>query len=187
MAVAVSRRRFTADEYQRMEQVGILSPVDRVELIDGEIVAKMTIGPRHAACVDRTTRVFVTTARDTAIVRVQGSVRLDLFNQPEPDLALLRPRADFYASAHPRPADILLIVEIAESSIDYDLDVKYRIYARLAVPEYWVVDLNENVVLCYTGPERDAYRYVRRYGKGQMIAPRELPGCVISTDDLLGL
>jgi hypothetical protein len=187
MAVEVSRRRFTADEYQRMGQVGILSRADRVELIDGEIVAKMTIGPRHAACVDRANRAFMTAVVGTTIVRVQGPVRLNLFNQPEPDLVLLRPRPDFYASAHPGPADILLIVEVAESSIDYDREVKGSLYARSAIAEYWLVDLNENVVLCYAAPGRGAYQQVRRYERGQTIAPRELPDCVISTDDLLGL
>jgi len=135
MSVAVSRRRFTADDYQRMGQAGILRAEDRVELIDGEIVAMTPIGPRHCASVDRATRAFVLKAGDSAIVRVQGSVRLDVFTEPQPDLVLLRPRADFYASQHPGPADILLIVEVAESSIDYDRDVKAGIYARAGVHE----------------------------------------------------
>jgi len=118
MDVAVSRRRFTVDDYHRMGEVGILSATDRVELIDGEIVAMTPIGPRHGASVDRTNRVLVTAVGTSAIVRVQGSVRLDLFHEPEPDIVLLRPRADFYASAHPGPADILLVIEFAESSID---------------------------------------------------------------------
>jgi Uma2 family endonuclease len=186
MAVAVSRRRFTADEYQRMGQVGILSREDRVELIDGEIVAKMTIGPRHAACVDRATRAFVTTARDAAIVRVQGSVRLDFFTEPEPDLVLLRPRADYYASAHPGPSDILLIIEVAESSIDYDREIKTGVYARKGVREYWVVDLNENVIWCYTDPDRGAYQRLRRCESGDSVAPGLLPEVMVSTADLLG-
>ena len=135
MAVAVSRRRFTVYDYHRMGEAGILSPTDRVELIDGEIVTKMAIGPRHGASVDRATRALVTTVDTSAIVRVQGSVRLDLFNEPEPDIVLLRPQADFYASAHPGPADILLIVEVAESSIDYDRDIKARVYARAGLPD----------------------------------------------------
>ena len=110
MDVAVTRRRFTVHDYHRMGDAGILSPTDRVELIDGEIVSKMAIGPRHGACVDRANRALTTTVGDSAIVRVQGSVRLDLFNEPEPDIVLLRPREDFYASAHPGPADILLVI-----------------------------------------------------------------------------
>jgi Uma2 family endonuclease len=135
MDVAVSRRRFTVDDYHRMGEVGILSPTDRVELIDGEIVSMTPTGPRHGASVDRTNRVLVTAVGTSAIVRVQGSVRLDLFHEPEPDIVLLRPRADFYASAHPGPADILLVIEFAESSIDYDRDIKKRVYAKAGVVE----------------------------------------------------
>jgi Uma2 family endonuclease len=186
MAVAVSRRRFTVYDYHRMGEAGILSPTDRVELVDGEIVTKMAIGPRHAACVDRATRRLVTAVDTSAIVRVQGSVRLDLFNQPEPDIVLLRSRADFYASAHPGPADILFIVEVAESSIDYDRDMKRRVYAMAGVQEYWLVDLNEDVVCVYSDPSSVGYRCVARYRREQSIAPRLLPACAISALDLLG-
>jgi Uma2 family endonuclease len=185
MSVAVSRRRFTADDYQRMGQAGILHPEDRVELIDGEVVAMTPIGPRHCASVDRANRAFVTRAGDSAIVRVQGSVRLDLYSEPEPDLVLLRPRADFYASAHPGPADILLIVEVADSSLDYDREVKSRVYATSGVQEYWLADLNENVLFCYTSPEGGTYLDVRRHTRGQSLAPHLLPACVVSTEDLL--
>src|SRR5262245_16793442 len=160
MSVAISRRRFTVDDYHRMGEVGILSPTDRVELIDGEIVTKMAIGPRHGACVDRATRALVTTVDTSAIVRVQGSIRLDLFNEPEPDIVLLRPRADFYASAHPGPEDILLVAEVAESSIDFDRSIKMRLYARAGVPEYWLVDLNEDVVRVHSEPLNGIYRTV---------------------------
>ena len=186
MAVAVSRRRFTVHDYHRMGEAGILSPTDRVELIDGEIVTKMAIGPRHGASVDRANRALTTTVATSAIVRVQGSVRLDLFNEPEPDIVLLRPRADFYASAHPGPADILLIVEVSESSIDYDRDIKARVYARAGLAEYWVVDLNEDVVHVHSDPFSGIYRSVASYRRDQSIAPRLLPACTISTLDLLG-
>jgi Uma2 family endonuclease len=185
MSVAVSRRRFTADDYQRMGQAGILCAEDRVELIDGEIIAMTPIGPRHCASVDRATRAFVTKAGDSAIVRVQGSVRLDLHNEPEPDLVLLRPRADFYASRHPGPDDILLIVEVADSSIDYDREVKSRLYARSGVQQYWLADLIELVLVCYSSPEGGTYQSVRRYTRGQSLAPNLLPECIIAVEDLL--
>ncbi|MGH9201774.1 MAG: Uma2 family endonuclease [Vicinamibacterales bacterium] len=186
MSVAISRRRFTADDYQRIGQAGILSEDDRVELIDGEILSMSPIGTRHCASVDRATRAMVTRAGDKAIVRVQGAVRLDFYNEPEPDLVLLRPRADFYASFHPGPADILLIVEVADSSIDYDRKVKGQIYARMGVAEYWLADLNEHVLSCYSVPGRDAYADLRQYQRGQSVAPLLLPECVIAVDDLIG-
>jgi Uma2 family endonuclease len=185
MAVAVSRKRFTADDYQRMGQAGILRAEDRVELIDGEIVTMTPIGPRHCANVDRATRAFVTKAGDSAIVRVQGSVRLDMYTEPEPDLVLLRPRADFYASQHPGPADILLIVEVADSSIEYDREVKARVYARSRIHEYWLADLNGQELVCYSAPEGGTYQNVQRYTRGQSLAPQLLPACVVSTEDLL--
>ena len=138
MAGAVIKKRFTADEYQRMGQVGILSDRDRVELIDGEVVAMTPIGPRHNACVNHATRALVRAAGDDAIVQSQGSVRLDPYHEPEPDLVLLRPRTDFYASRLPGPDDIFLIIEIADSSIEYDRDVKARVYAAAGITEVLV-------------------------------------------------
>jgi Uma2 family endonuclease len=185
MAVAISRRRFTVDDYHRMGQTGILSERDRVELIDGEVVAMTPIGPRHNASVDRANRALVMAAGDTAIVRVQGSVRLSLYTEPEPDIALLRPRPDFYAPRHPGPADILLLIEIADSSIDYDREVKAAVYAMAGVPEYWLVDVNDRIVSCHTDPHDGTYRVIHPFAPGQKLAPRLLPSCVIGTDDLL--
>jgi Uma2 family endonuclease len=185
MAVALQKRRFTADEYQRMVQVGILHEDDRVELIGGEIVAKSGIGPRHNACAASGNRAFVRAAGDDAIVLPQGSVRLDLFYEPEPDLVLLKPRPDFYASRHAAPADILLIVEIAESSLEYDRDIKARIYADFGIPEYWIADLNANVVWRFTVPTGGTYQEIVRHRRGESIAPSLLPACVIAADAIL--
>ena len=180
MAVEISRRHFTADEYQQMGRAGILREGDRVELIDGDIVTMTPIGPRHSATVDRLTRHFVVHAGETAIVRSQGAVRLNFFTEPQPDLVLLRPRDDFYASAHPGPSDILLIVEVAQTSIRYDRAVKAELYARLGVVEYWLVDLNVDVVTRYTEPGDGQYRRVGPVVAGVAFAPHLLPAC----DDL---
>ena len=183
--VTVRRRLFTADEYQRMGEAGILSDDERVELIDGQVLEMTPIGPRHLASVDRATREFVTVVGDQAIVRVQGSVRLNLHNQPQPDLLLLRPRADFYASRHAGPADVLLVIEVAQSSINYDRRVKSRLYARLGILEYWLADQNKNVVTCYTEPRDGAYQGVREHHRGELLAPQLLPECPIAVDVLL--
>jgi Uma2 family endonuclease len=182
---AVIKKRFTADEYQRMGQVGILSSDDRVELIDGEVVTMTPIGARHVACVNHATRALVRAAGDDAIVQAQSSVRLDPYAEPEPDLVLLRPRTDFYASRLPGPDDILLIIEIADSSIEYDRDVKTRVYAAAGITEYWLADLNANVVWRYSSPERGSYRSIEPCHRGQTIAPRLLPSCAIAVDVLL--
>jgi len=185
MAGTVIKRRFTVDEYQRMGAAGILSPEDRVELIDGEVVAMTPIGPRHNAGVSRATRALVLEAGDEAIVLPQGSVRLDLYNEPEPDLAVLRPQDDFYASRLAGPADILLVIEIADSSIGYDRDVKARIYAGAGIAEYWLADLKGDVLWRYSSPERGTYQSVEQCRRGQTIAPRQLPSCALPVDAFL--
>jgi Uma2 family endonuclease len=185
MADAVLRRRFTVDDYHRMGEAGILSEDDRVELIDGEVVAMSPIGPRHSACVSRATQALVLAARESAIVQPQGPVRLDRFNEPQPDLMLLRPRADFYASRHPGPADVLLVVEIADSSLRYDRSVKARLYAEWGVPEYWLADLKANVLWRHTSPDGGAYGNVQQQQRGQSIAPLLLPDCTVPVDAFL--
>ena len=185
MADTLIKRRFTADEYHRMAQVGILCEDDRVELIDGEIVVMTAIGNRHVACVSHATRALVRAAGDEAIVQPQGSVRMDLYYEPEPDLVLLRPRADFYSTRHRGPDDVLLIIEVADSSLEYDRDVKAPIYAAAGVPEYWLADLTTNVVWRYSSPERGRYHHVEPCRRGQSIAPLLLPACVIAVDVLL--
>jgi Uma2 family endonuclease len=185
MPVELIKRRFTADDYQRMGQAGILSEDDRVELVAGEVITMTPIGPRHNAAVSRATRALVTAVGDEAIVLAQGSIRLDLYHEPQPDLVLLRPRADYYASRLAGPADIFLIIEVAESSIDYDREVKARLYATAGIQEYWLADLNENLVLSYSVPQDGAYSNLQRYHRGQSIAPQLLPNCVIAVAALL--
>src|SRR5437867_2452059 len=159
--VDITKRLFDVDDYHRMAQAGILSEDDRVELIDGEIVAMTPIGPRHNAAVNRATRALVTIVGDQAIVQVQGSVRLDRFREPQPDLALLRPQPDFYALRLPGPSDIFLIIEIAEASLRYDREVKARIYGQAGVQEYWLVDLDDRSVSCFTDPQSGSYQKLR--------------------------
>jgi Uma2 family endonuclease len=113
-------------------------------------------------------------------------VRLDLFHEPEPDIVLLRPRGDFYASAHPGPRDVLLVIEFAESSIDYDRSIKSRVYAQARLTEYWLVDLNEDVVHVHVEPFGGVYRKVTSCRRGASLAPRVLSSCAIPTVDLLG-
>jgi Uma2 family endonuclease len=185
MGATIIKRRFTSNEYHRMAQAGILCEDDRVELIDGEIVVMTAIGHRHVACVSHATRALVRAAGDNAIVQPQGSVRLDLYYEPEPDLVLLKPRADFYSTRHRGADDVLLIIEIADSSFEYDRDVKGPIYATAGVPEYWLVNLNTDVVWRYQSPERGSYRDVREYHRGESIAPAHLLSCAIAVDVLL--
>jgi Uma2 family endonuclease len=185
MSGKIVKRRFTADEYERMGEAGILSEDDRVELIDGEVVAMTPIGPRHAGCVGKATKALVMAAGDSAILHPQNPVRLGAYDEPHPDLVLLRPRADSYTTAHPGPGDTLLIAEIADSSLEYDRGVKAAVYAAAGIPEYWIVDLNMDLVWRHMSPQSGVYQRVETCRRGQSIAPQLLPGCLIAVDALL--
>ena len=185
MPSGVDKRRFTADEYQAMGRAGILRHTDRVELIEGEILEMAPIGPLHAAAVDRAADALTAIVRPHAVVRVQSPIRLGDFSEPQPDVVLLRRRDDFYCAAHPQPPDILLVIEIAVSSLQYDRDVKASLYAAHGIVEYWLLDVEEGSLTCYRSPERGIYRSVVVRTRGESIAPSTLPDCTLSVNDLL--
>jgi Uma2 family endonuclease len=186
MAVRVVRRSFTVEEYYRMAEAGILSEDDRVELLEGEIVEMPPIGSRHASSVDRLTQLFAERVRHRAILRVQNPVRLGPRTEPQPDLALLRPRPDFYAQAHPGPQDVFLIVEVGETSADFDREIKVPLYARAGVPEVWLLDLGAGHVEVYREPTAQGYRDVHRLQRGQRLAPEAFPDLDLAVDEILG-
>ncbi|MGH2376231.1 MAG: Uma2 family endonuclease, partial [bacterium] len=175
MAVQVTRRRFTVDEYYRMADAGIFSEDDRVELIEGEIVEMVAIGSRHAGSVGKFNRILSRRVGDAALVWVQNPIRLSEHSELRPDLALLRPRPDFYTSAHPGPEDVLLLIEVAESSVDYDREVKVPLYARYRVREYWLIDLPKGVVEVYRGPTPEGYRETQTVRRGGQLTIEALP------------
>ena len=135
-----SRHQLTVHDFHHMGEAGILGPSDRVELIDGEIIDMSPIGALHAAIVDALTRHFSRHLGESVFIRCQNPIRLDDVNEPEPDIAILRPRADFYMTSHPGPADVLLVVEVVDTSLAYDLGVKVPLYARHGIAETWVID-----------------------------------------------
>ena len=137
---APSRHLLSVEAFHRMGETGILGPADRVELIDGEIFDMSPIGVLHAAIVDALLRHLSRSVAESAVIRCQNPLRLDEFSEPEPDVAILRPRADCYTTAHPGPADVLLVIEVADSSLAYDLGTKVPLYARHGIPEVWVID-----------------------------------------------
>jgi Uma2 family endonuclease len=141
LPATVTTRRFSVDEYHRMAEAGVLQPTERVELIEGKIVQMAAIGSRHAECVDRLNRILVQGIEDRGTVRVQNPVRLSDHSEPEPDIALVRPRPEGYADRHPGPDDALLIVEVADTTLTLDREVKMPLYARAGIPECWTVDL----------------------------------------------
>ena len=170
-ALELPLRRFTVAEYYAMAEAGILTEDDRVELLDGVIVNMAPIGSRHLGCVNAYVRAFTEAVGRRAIVQVQSPIRLDDGTEPQPDLVLLQERADFYASGHAGPQDVLLVIEVADSSVDYDRDEKLPRYARAGIPEVWLTVLPEGVVEAHTEPTEDGYRVTRRLRVGDVLRP----------------
>src|SRR5919109_5115464 len=135
MSVQIMKRLFTTEDYHRMMASGILSENDHVELLGGEIVEMSPISSRHAACVNRLTQLFSNRFGNRTIVNVQNPIHLSANSEPQPDLATLRPRADFYSAAHAEPKDVFVIIEVAETSAEFDRDVKLPLYAQAGIPE----------------------------------------------------
>jgi Uma2 family endonuclease len=181
--VEVQRRRFTVEEYYLMAEVGILGPEDRVELIEGEIIQMSPIGLRHAACVAELTRRLVPAIGDRALLWPQNPVRLPRDTEPQPDIVLLRPRADRYTKESARPEDVLLLIEVADTSYRYDRGIKLPLYARAGVPEMWIIDLTHDVVEVYRQPTADGYAFSERVALGGRVVPAALPDVVLAVDD----
>jgi len=169
-----------------MAAAGILSEDDRVELIEGDIVRMSPIGTRHCACVDRLNALFSSRVHRRAIVRVQNPIVLSRWTEPQPDLTLLRLRADFYAERHPQPPDVLLAVEVAETSGDYDRGTKLALYARARIPEVWMVDVPGRAIEVYRGPAFRFYRDRLRLVGTQRVAPGAFPRTAFRVGDILG-
>jgi Uma2 family endonuclease len=182
------RHRFTVDDVDRMLEAGILFEDDRVELIDGEVIHMSALGSQHMACVNRLTAVFSRSVGDEAIVSVQNALRLGTHQMPQPDVVLLRHRQDFYRDTAPSAPDALLVVEVSDSSLEYDRSVKLPMYARAGIPESWIANLRDALVEKHTDPDAEtgAYRSVVRLGRGDRISPDALPSVVLDVTDILG-
>lgn len=188
MSVQIARRHFNIAEYYRMAAAGVLLEDDRVELIEGEIVEMNPIGSRHAACVRRLTEILERQAGDHVIVWVQNPVQINDYSEPLPDVALLKRRDDFYSQANPQPADVLLIIEVADSSVEYDREIKIPLYARAAIPEMWLVNLPKDTIEIYTQPLGETYREIRLLKRGESLTAKTIPtlALMIEADSILG-
>jgi Uma2 family endonuclease len=169
-----------------MAQAGILTEDDRVELLEGEIVRMRPIGSRHAACVKRLLRLLDRGVGDRAIVGAQDPIRLGGHSEPQPDLTLLRPRPDFYAQAHPTSQDVLLVVEVADTSVGFDQEVKVPLYARFGLAEVWLVDLAAECIEVHRIPMSEGYQAVQRLQRGQRLSVQAFPDLALAVDDILG-
>jgi Uma2 family endonuclease len=187
MAEIVRKRRFTVDEYQRMGETGILAADEQVELIAGRIVVREPIGSRHAGTVDRLTRLWTSRLGERAIVRIQNPVRFAKDDsEVQPDVLLLRPRGDFYTTSHPVAADVLLLIEVADTTVRLERRVRLPLYARVGVREAWLCDLVSQRVEVHREPRGNRYRAVRALARGESLASLAFPDVALVVDDLLG-
>lgn len=186
MSVQLLRRKFTIKQYNQMIEAGILTENDRVELLRGEIVEMASIGRRHAACVNRLTELFVLRLAQAVIVGVQNPVELEDNSEPQPDIALLRRRDDFYEAGHPQSEDVLLLVEVADTTIEFDREVKIPLYAESGISEVWVVDINGQYLEVYRQLLTDGYQIIQKYYRGQSLVIQSFPELSFTVDEVLG-
>jgi Uma2 family endonuclease len=177
------RRLFTVDEYHRMAEVGILDPDERVELIEGEIIQMSPIGPRHAGCVINATRLFITRLGERMVLSPQNPVTIRPRSEPQPDLTLLRPRTVSYSEAHPTPQDVVLAVEVADTTVRFDRLVKARLYARSGIGELWLLLPNDQTVEIHREASADGYARVTRHGADQAVSALAFPDVAFTVSD----
>jgi len=185
MSAALDKYSFTAEEFERLGEAGILRQDARLELIDGEIYEMSPIGNAHAACVKFLTRLLYRLFDGVHTIGVQDPVRLDDFSEPQPDLSLLRWREDDYCEGHPTPADILLLIEVADTTVVKDRALKMPLYARSRVPEAWLVNIEEEVVEIYSDPAEGMYQRVESFGRGEEARSHALEGLTVNVSELL--
>jgi Uma2 family endonuclease len=185
--VEPKRRRFTIAEYRRMIEAGIFREGERAELIEGEIIEMGPTGRVHAGTVDRIANVFCRRFGERTIVRVQNPVVFtDLVSEPQPDITLLVPRPDFYTGGHPEPADILLVVEVMDSSVAYDRDVKLPLYARAGVVEVWLANVNTRRIEGYRRPSPEGYVESRVFQEDDLLSIQAFSDVTFTVRELLG-
>ncbi|HYR84141.1 MAG TPA: Uma2 family endonuclease [Terriglobia bacterium] len=182
----VTKKLFTVDEYYRMAAAGILTEDDRVELIEGEILEMSPIGHRHMVCVDRATDLLTSSLRGKALISVQNPLRLNKYNEPQPDIVVLKRRADYYASKLHTPEDTLLVLELSDTTLRYDTKVKLPIYAESGISEVWIENLQEDLLLVCRDPAEKNYNIQLTLRRGEFIAPLAFPDVAFKIENLLG-
>jgi Uma2 family endonuclease len=185
MTLELTRHTFTTADYDRMIAAGIFGEDDRLELIEGEIVEMSPISSRHAACAKRLNSLLGHSLGDAATIGIQDPVHIGERSEPQPDISVLRPSPNFYASAHPTADDIFLLIEVAESSVGIDRRVKVPLYGRHTVLEFWLVDVDDSLVTVYREPTPNGYASVRVARRGEALTMLAFPGKELAVDEIL--
>ena len=181
----IQRRLFSVNEYHALAKAGILAEDDRVELLCGEIIDMAPIGSRHAGVVTRLTRTMIQRLNSRAIVATQNPIQLNEGSEPQPDLAVLSLKEDDYTSGHPTPADVYLLIEVCDTTLAYDRDIKAPLYAQAGVPETWLVDLEARRIEAHRQPSPQGYRQVTYAYPGDTLSPQAFADVTLAVDDVL--
>ncbi len=180
-------KRFRAEDFRKMTEVGILPEESGWEVIDGYLIDKMSIGSRHAGTVIKIGKFFERLVGNETLVSVQNPIHINEYNEPEPDVALLKPREDFYTNSLPTAPDVLLLVEVSDSTVEYDREIKKTLYAQAEIVEYWLINLKNNTVEVYSQPKDGNYRLARILESGETIEAVAVTNLKLPIDEILGL
>jgi Uma2 family endonuclease len=186
METEVRKKLFTVDDFHRMGEAGIFGPEPRVELIEGEIIEMAALGTRHMGCVNRATELLVTRLAGKAVVSVQNAVLLSRYTEPQPDIVLAKPRASYYDDKYIAPEDTFLVIEVSDSTLRYDRDRKMPLYAKAGVPELWIENLRNDVILVYRDPTPSGYKKALTLRRGDSITISAFEEVELKVEDLLG-
>lgn len=186
MTALPPRKIFTVEEYHKMIDAGVFAGNPNFELIEGEIVKKMVQGDLHISCVNRLNMLLAPKLAGKAIVSVQNAVVISEISEPEPDIALLKFREDFYASGKAEAEAALLFIEVSDSTLKYDREIKVRLYAEAGIAEVWIVNLPKKVLEVYTDPKNGKYKTITKYDKTKSVSPKSLPKIKLKVTDIIG-
>ena len=186
MSVEIAKYSFTAEEFERLGEAGILRQDARLELIEGEIFEMSPIGSLHAACVNFLSMLLNRLFGESHIIATQNPIRLSDFSEPQPDISLLRRRDDYYRERHPTPADVLIVIEVADMTVVKDKTIKIPLYARAGIAEAWLVNIPEERVEVYSNPAGGMYQRAEVFGRGEEARSHTLEGLVVNVSELLG-
>jgi Uma2 family endonuclease len=179
-----TKYRLTVEQYYKMAEVGILKVEQRTELIEGEIIEMSAIGTKHAICVSNLSELLTLKTIQIAHVRQQNPVHLSDRSEPQPDIALVKRPSSLYVDCHPKAADIFLLIEVSDSTLKYDREVKTPLYAKSGIPEVWIVNIEEQIFEVYKLPNQDSYEQVQTYGKGELIPMSMFADMAIAVDEI---
>jgi Uma2 family endonuclease len=182
MTATPARKQFTVEDYARMRETGILTEDDRVELLDGEIYLMSPIGPVHVALVNKLNRILGQQIGEQGIISIQNPIRLSALGEPQPDIAILAPRDDFYTSALPTPDDVLLVIEVADTTLMYDREQKLPRYAQAHISEVWIIDTSAQIIEQYTHPIQGLYTNLHTVVFGEVVRALNIPTISFTSD-----